>query len=406
MRLRFWKREDDRAGFVDADPDVLEALGVTNTAAGELVSNERAFSIADVFTCISTIAETIGTLPLKVYREVDESVLPADNHRAYRMLHDAPNPITPAHRFWSTAGGHLLAWGNAYIEKLRDENGLVSELWLIDPATVTIEWNPGLRQKRFVVWVGGEKRVLDDDRVLHLFGYSRDGLIGLSPIQQTREALALAKARERFEGEVYAKKPFLTGTIEHPGRITDGGVKLREQWQAVYGGPASDSRHGVAVLLEGATYKQMSVPLEDLQFVEATNLSKRTIASIFKLPPAYIGGSIGDSLTYQTVESNQIQFARQAIAPVVTNIAKFLSFDMGIFPFSSWYAEFVLEGLLRGDSQARGSFYKSLAAVSAITVDEIRARENMPPMVGPPATVASAPAARSSEPVAMMGPDA
>ena len=199
---------------------------------------------------------------------------------------------------------------------------------------------------------------------------------------------------------MYAKKPFLTGTIEHPGRISDGGVKLREQWQAVYGGPESEARHGVAVLLEGATYKQMSAPLEDLQFVESTNLSKRTIASIFKLPPAYIGGSIGDSLTYQTVESNQIQFARQAIAPLVTYIAAFLTFDMGIFPFSSWYAEFVLEGLLRGDSGSRSGFYKTMKEIGALTVDEIRARENLPPATTPePVPVSADPL---SGPAAMM----
>ena len=178
MKLKFWTRDDTRSGLADPDPDVLEALGLAGTTAGEFVSAEKSLSITDVFTAVSTIAETVGSLPLKVFRNVGENVMPADNHRAYRMLHTAPNPITPAGRFWSTLVAHLLLWGNGYIEKLRDENGLVSELWLIDPAVVTVEWNPGRREKRYVIWQGGQKTVLDGDRVLHIFGFSVTGWSG------------------------------------------------------------------------------------------------------------------------------------------------------------------------------------------------------------------------------------
>jgi phage portal protein BeeE len=118
-----------------------------------------------------------------------------------------------------------------------------------------------------------------------------------------------------------------------------------------------------------------------MQFVESQQMSKRTIASIFKLPVSYLGGSTGDSLTYQTVESNKIQLATMAIAPVTVNMQKFLGFDRGIFPFSSWYPEFVLEGLMRGDSKARSDYYKVMVSdVKAMLPDEVRALENMPPL--------------------------
>ena len=105
------------------------------------------------------------------------------------------------------------------------------------------------------------------------------------------------------------------------------------------------------MLEEGATFNPITAPLEDMQFVEATQMSKTEIAVLFKLPPSYLGGSTGDCLTYQTIEGNKIQLATQAIAPVANNIAQFLSHDFTIFPFQSWYAEFVLEGMLRGDSR-------------------------------------------------------
>jgi HK97 family phage portal protein len=294
------------------------------------------------------------------------------------MLHDMPNPYTPANRFWSTVGVHLLLWGNAFIEMLRDETGLVVELRLLHPSLVQVEFLDTVGAKRFKVgrtW--GTQTTLDEDRVLHIFGLSLDGLVGMSPIQQARESLGTAKARERFEGEVYGQRPYLSGVIKHPGQLADGGKRLRESWRSIYSG---GGRHGVGVLEEGSEFVPITAPLEDMQFVQAAQLSKTQIANIFKLPASYIGGSTGDSLTYATVESNQIHFVRNALTPLAHNIAFSVSKCPGLFPFSSWYAEFVMEGLLRGDSKARAEVYQMLSAVKAITPDEIRERENMPPL--------------------------
>jgi phage portal protein BeeE len=115
-----------------------------------------------------------------------------------------------------------------------------------------------------------------------------------------------------------------------------------------------------------------------MQFVEATRMSKTEIAVLFKLPPSYLGGSTGDSLTYSTIESNKIQLATQAIAPVANNIAQFVSHDFTIFPFQSWYAEFVLEGMLRGDSAARAAYWSTMKDVVGLDPEYIAQRENIP----------------------------
>jgi HK97 family phage portal protein len=363
------------------------ALGGEQMLSGERVNVTSSLSIADVFCAVSIITETVATLPLKVYRSVAGRVIPAeDTYRGTRMLELAPNPSSPAHRFWATAAGHLLLWGNCFVEKLRDENGLVSELWLLNPAYVEVQWNAQLRRKRFIYRPGdfANETTFDEDRVLHMFGFTTDGLVGLSPIQQTRQQLGLAKARERFEGEVYAQKPFLSGVIQHPGQIRDT-VKLRESWKAIYGGGdkgprAVSGRHSVAVLEEGASFVPLTAPLEDMQFVQSQQMSRETVANIFHLPISYLNGSAQGGLVYQTPEANRRQFATNAVSPVTVNMQKFLGFDRGIFPFSSWYPEFELEALMRGDTTARADFYKTLSEVKAILPDEIRALENMPPL--------------------------
>ncbi len=343
-------------------------------------------AIADVYAAVSIIAEDVSQLPFNVYRDLNmvpgnpkTGVELSTDHRNWRMLHDMPNPYMPAHRFWSTVAVHQLLWGNWYLEKLRGEDGLVSELRLIHPSTVEVEYNPVTGQKRFrVTRYGGQQELLSDDRVLHGFGLTQDGLTGMSPITQAREALGVAKARVAFEADVYGKKPYLSGVIQHPNQIKDSGVKLRESWRALYGSGGKD-RHGVAVLEEGATFNPITAPLEDMQFVENARLSKTEIAVLFKLPPAYLGGETSGSLVYETVEGNKIQKATMAIAPVAHNIAQFVSHDMSIFPFQSWYAEFNMEGLLRGDSKTRAEVYAAYLDMQVVTPAWIAEKENFPP---------------------------
>ena len=381
-----YRNEYRQTGLADGPQWLIDEWAGPRTAAGERVSIESSTSIADVFSAVDIICETISQLPLKVFRDMSMSpsnpatgVVEASDHRAWRMLHDMPNPYTPAHRFWSTTAAHLLLWGNAFIEKLRDADGLVAELRLLDPSRMEVQFNPNAGDKRFrMTGVGGTTvDTFSSDRVLHIFGISKDGLVGMSRITQAREALGVAKARTRFEGEIYGQKPYISGVVQHPSSIKDGGVKLRESWRAIYGSGSKD-RHGVAVLEEGATFSPITAPLEDMQFVEATRMSKTEIAVLFKLPPALLGGSTGDSLTYQTIEGNKIQLATQAIAPVANNIAQFLSHDFGLFPFQSWYAEFVLEGMLRGDSAARAAYWATMKDVVGLDPEYIAQRENIP----------------------------
>lgn len=381
-----YAREFRMAGLADGPQWLIDTWGGPQTAAGERVSIENSMAIADVFSAVDIICESISQLPLKVFRDLSltpgnpgSGMVEATDHRAWRMLHDAPNSFTPAHRFWSTTAAHLLLWGNAFLWKLRGQDGMVNELRLLDPSQVEVQFNPtsGVKRYRLYANLDQPERMFTADEVLHVFGLSTDGLVGMSRITQAREALGVAKARVKFEGEVYGQKPYLSGVVQHPTTIKDGGVKLRESWRAIYGSGGKD-RHGVAVLEEGATFTPITAPLEDMQFVESTRMSKTEIAVLFKLPPSYLGGSTGDSLTYQTVESNKIQLATQAIAPVANNIAQFVSADVSIFPFPSWSCEFVLEGLLRGDSTARATYWKTMKELGVVDEKFIAAKENLP----------------------------
>jgi HK97 family phage portal protein len=127
-----------------------DAFSTGKTSSGQRVTAEKAIGVSSVWAAVSLISETVGSLPLKVFKTVDDDERSvATSHSAYSMLHDRPNPVMPADRFWSTVAAHLLLWGNAFVEKRRRSSVLVDELWLLDPRETTIEWDDS-RTKQFV----------------------------------------------------------------------------------------------------------------------------------------------------------------------------------------------------------------------------------------------------------------
>jgi HK97 family phage portal protein len=387
--VAFWNREKRSASGLQYPSDWLtDAIGGPVASAGTRVSVSSALGLSPVWSAVKLISEDVGQLPFKVYRDLgDGQKEEARSHRSWRMLHDRPNSFTPAGRFWSTVTVHLLLYGNAFLLKRRDESDMVSELWLLRPSEMTVKWWPMLGEKTYVhtpaqmVVSGGvqdRRREYDDSEVLHIMGLSMDGLTGMSVIEQCRNPLGTAIARDEFEGEFYANGAVLSGLVEMEGRIrSDEALKrFKDSFKALYMGRGK--RHGIPVLEDGAKLKQVGSPMKDLEFVAAQNMTATQIAVMFNLPPNKLGGSSGDALTYATVEMNQTAIAIDAIAPVAHTIAQAVSQDPSLLPQNVFSAEFVLDAMMRADAKSRGDFYTALTGVKAITPDEIRKRENMP----------------------------
>ena len=396
METRAQPEPSEQRSLANAQDWLVEALAGSAPASGQRVTAQKALGLSPVWAAVSIIAEQVGQLPLKVYRDLDETRVEARDHRAWRMLHAKPNDETPADRFWSAVTAQLLLWGNAFIEKGRAPvSGVVDSLHLLNPNHMSVRWDAGSKTKSFVYRNSSElepsrrERIYTSDDLLHIFGLSLDGLIGESVISRCRNALGTALARDEFEGGFYNRGAVLSGIIEHPGKLGPQAAKnLKTSFSTIYSG--SDKAHQTGILEEGATFKPATSPLRDLEFVSSQQLTRTDIAVMFKLPANSLGGSSGDSLTYATVEQNQVHFAIHAIAPWTNVIAKALSNDSGILPQSVHHVEFTLEAMLRSDSAGRATFYKTMHDIvdddgrRAITVPEIRKRENLPALAAPP----------------------
>jgi HK97 family phage portal protein len=362
-----------------------ETLHAYPSATGKRVTVDKALGLSPVWSAVSLISEQVGLLPLKVYRRFDDAEgeserVEARQHRMWTRLHDRPNSHTPADRFWAAVTSQLLLYGNAFIEKRRDYLGQVDEFFLLDPERMTVKYDPRTADKRFLympIRMGEQPREFTTDEVLHIWGLSADGIVGLSVVQYQRSALGAALARDEFEGTFYRQGANLSGVLKHPDKLSQDAVgHLKESFKALYGG--SLNAHGVPVLEEGMEFVTVGSPMRDLEFVAAQNMTRSDVAVMFHLPPNVLGGSSGESLTYTTVESNGIHLAMYAIAPVAGAIAKALSNDSGILPQNVFEAEFELKALMRADATTRSQFYTAMKALGAMTADEIRREENLP----------------------------
>jgi HK97 family phage portal protein len=371
---------EHRSTLAAPGPVLVDALtGGRATDSGERVGQKDALGVAAVFSAVAKISEAVGSLPLKVYRVEDsDDRMEARTHRSWRMLHDKPNPATIAHTFWSTVSAQLLLEGNAFIKKVRtDPFGEVDELYLMDGIT-EVELLPSGEKKFWQGNNGGRRRSFSAEEVLHIVGYSLDGLVGVSRIQYCRQTLGIALARDRFEASFYKQGARTSGVIEYPGRLGPNGAKnLADTFRGLHGG--ARNAHKVPVLEEGAHFNQVQMSLEDMQFIQGAQLSRSEVAMIFDLPAAYLNASTGDSLTYATTESNQIQFATMAVSPLTNRIARALSTDPEILPWNVMYCDFVLEGLMRADMKTRAEYWTALKALNVVDEAYIASRENLPP---------------------------
>lgn len=400
-----------RAGLANPSPAVVDAWGVAPSYSGERITTQRMLEDSGVYSAVRMISESVGMCPLKVYRVDNESDdrVEARSHRSYRMLHDAPNALCTAHDFWAAVSVHQLLYENALIGKERGapdpQTGVafVEELYLLDPTAYELEIDGG--RKKFTHIESG--RVFGQEDILHIPGFSTGGYVGRSRAELCRQALGTAIARAKFEGTFYRQGGRIPGVIEYPGRLgPNGTANLAASFQGIHGGV--DSMHKTPVLEEGASYKQVGSSMVDMQFVELRQQTMTEIAVMFQIPPAYLGASTGDSLTYATTESNQIQFAQMAIAPLANRIQKAVSNDPEILPWNVMFAEFQLGALYRADMKTRAEYWKTLLDMGVVDVDYVAARENLPkpiPKPEPPPMAVPNPAIQPPAPLQAVPPN-
>jgi len=332
------------------------------TDSGRLVNPDTAVEAVAVYGAMKLISSAVGSLPLKVYRDADERQ-EASGSRQWRMLAEAPNDEMAADEFWELVTMNLLGWGNAFILKERDANGVVVNLWPIRSSRVqvgrtNVRQNGQERSVRYFTVTGVDGPIFEVD-ILHIRLNSYDGQVGMSPIQLARQEIANALEMDTFRGSFWRNGMFAGGMLTHPNRLSkDAQDRLAAQIAAKSG----TSRAGeLLVLEEGMALSNLTMPLEDAQFVEQAKLSDLRIAQLFGLVPPHLWGQAENSrsMTYTNSEFGGQEFVKWTARPILVRIEKAVGNDTGIFPTPgpTLYPEFDVTELLRSDMQTRWNTY-------------------------------------------------
>lgn len=344
------------------------------TTSGKAVNERTAMQTSAVYACVRILAESVAGLPLHVYeRTANGSKSTKPSHPLYRLLHDEPNREMTSFVFRETLMSHLLLWGNAYAQIIRDGRGFPIALYPLLPDRMAVDRNESGELVYTYQSDKGQVK-LRRENILHIPGLGFDGLIGYSPIAMAKNAVGLALATEDYGAMFFANGANPGGVLEHPGVIKpEQADRLRESWQSQFGGA---NAHKVAVLEEGLKFHQMSIPPEQAQFLETRKFQINEIARIFRVPPHMVGDL--EKSSFSNIEQQSLEFVKYTLDPWVVRWEQSLQQAL-ILPSekATIFIKFNLDGLLRGDYQSRMQGYSTGIQNGFMSVNDVRGLEDM-----------------------------
>lgn len=350
------------------------------STSGKPVNERSAMQMTAVYSCVRILSEAVASLPLHIYKYNTGGKEKATDHPLYFLLHDEPNPEMTSFVFRETLMTHLLLWGNAYAQIIRNGKGEVVALYPLMPNKMTVDRDENgrlyysyQRTSGDAPTMKGTTVTLRPSDVLHIPGLGFDGLVGYSPIAMAKNAIGMAIACEEYGAKFFANGAAPGGVLEHPGTIKDP-ARVRESWQSTFGG--SGNANKIAVLEEGMKYTPISISPEQAQFLETRKFQINEIARIFRVPPHMVGDL--EKSSFSNIEQQSLEFVKYTLDPWVIRweqalMRSLLSSDEK----SEYFVKFNLDGLLRGDYASRMSGYAIGRQNGWMSANDIRELENL-----------------------------
>ena len=357
------------------------AFYMGGSTAGKYVNERSAMQMTAVYACVRILSEAVAGLPLHLYRYNDTGGKEkAVDHPLYTLLHDEPNPEMSSFVFRETLMIHLLLYGNAYAQIVRNGKGEVIGLYPLMPSKMTVNRDENGRLYYSYVHstdeadtMKNETVILRPSDVLHVPGLGFDGLVGYSPIAMAKNAIGMAMACEEYGAKFFANNAAPSGVLEYPGTLKNPD-RIRDSWNAQYGG--SGNSHRVAVLEDGLHFTPISISPNEAQFLETRKFQINEIARIFRVPPHMVGDL--EKSSFSNIEEQSLEFVKYTLAPWIVRWEQ--SMFRSLFTADEkklYFFKFNVEGLLRGDYQSRMNGYATARQNGWMSANDIRELENM-----------------------------
>lgn len=350
------------------------------SSSGKAVTERSAMQMTAVYSCVRILSEAVAGLPLHFYRYTDDGGKEkAIDHPLYSLLHDEPNPEMTSFIFRETLMTHLLLWGNAYAQIIRNGKNEIIALYPLMPNKMEVSRDKSgqlyytyVTQPEEAHTMKGTVVYLRPSEVLHIPGLGFDGLVGYSPIAMAKNAIGMAIACEEYGAKFFANGAAPGGVLEHPGTIKDP-QRVRESWQSTFGGSGNSNK--IAVLEEGMKYTPIGISPEQAQFLETRKFQINEIARIFRVPPHMVGDL--EKSSFSNIEQQSLEFVKYTLDPWIVRWEQSIRRALlSSEEKKKYFVKFNLEGLLRGDYQSRMNGYAIGRQNGWMSANDIRELEN------------------------------
>ena len=352
---------------------IIDVLG-GDTSSGQTVTEETSLKFTGVWSAVDLRSTLLASMPVGQF-DITQQGRTVVNDELYKLLAYQPNPWMNAFDFWSLMNNYLDLWGNSYAVITRNNRGRVVALSPIHPQYVTPDTKTGeLIYKITDHENRGLEPVYRPAQMLHFKGMCTDGVVGKSPIRNAAEAIGVGMAAEKFGAAFFNGNGISRGVLEMDSSLDD---KSKEAFAKAW---ANNKDHGTPLLEHGIKYKSLSIPPEDAQFLGTRQFSMQDIARIYHIPPSLLGDL--SRSTFSNIEHSDIQFVKYGLRPMVKRYEKELELKLLPAKLGERVIRFNLDGILRGDTAARGAFYSQMRTNKIMTANEIRRLENLNPIEG------------------------
>lgn len=377
----FRKKEEKREGVTLEELFKKEGIDIFSDSyrnlAGVTVNEKKAMTYMAFWACVRVISETIATLPLKTYKNSNEKEI-AKEHPAYYILKTRPNEKMSSYTLKQITGYHITTWGNAYWYLVFGNDMKLKEIIPLLPDRTT----PVVTSKGEIIYktiIDNETRWFDSTQIAHFKGPSFDGLVGMSTVQMMKETLGLGIAANEYGSRFFSQGTHLGGVLETANKLSDEAYERLKKSIATDGGLLNS--HKIKILEEGLSFKKLGLPPGDSQFLETRKFQTGEIARFFRIPPHKIGDL--DKTSYNSIESQGIEFLTDTIAPYLTMIEQEVNYKVFRYDEAGkYYAEHDVNAILRGDTKGRYDAYAVGRQWGWLSANDVRKLENMTPVDG------------------------
>ncbi len=360
------------------DPVVADWLGGgSNSATGLSVTPDSAMKVTAVFRAVNILAQTYASLPLGVYRLLDNGGKKRDrNHPLDQVITRRPNKWQTSFEWREMMSGHFALRGRCYSEIISTGGKANAELVPLHPDRVRAFRAPDGKLAFEYTPIDGPSRIIlqDEMHFMHGLATSQDGVTPLSPIGQCREAVGLAMATEEHGARLFGNGTRLGGVLKMPGHLKDDAARkgLLKSWKEAHSGLRNSGK--TALLEDGLEWQALGMNNEDAQYIDTRVHQIAEIARIFGVP-LHMLAELSRS-TNNNIEHQGIEFVTHTIRPGAVRREEAMERDLLFGSSANTHCiSFDLNGLMRGDSAARAAFYASGLAHGYKNRNEVRVAE-------------------------------